>query len=508
MAIKLEKSKLAINQVITNKKQTIEIDGDCIVPDVKPDILEIVGTSGIVNIYKKEVMDGKVRVDGSVNVYVMYIGDDGKTRGVRSINHTLDFSQSFNVDNVTSDMNENIQISLGSIDCKIINERKVNLKASLGFEITILANSEVEFVNNVDLKDIQKLESTIPVNVVLGVGQTKTLAKETVNIDSNDNLAEILKVNSNITNKSIKVSYNKILTKADIRLKILYLTEDGRINTVNAKFPIMGFIDMQDINENNPCEYDFEIKNMVVKPNSVEEHSIYVEIEVGINATAYNNKEINVIQDLYSPSTNLKFEQSNIKMIQNKAIFDGTYSINQKELLDIGDEKVYDVDTDVVVTNSRISDNEVLISGNVNLFFTCSSNGMTGIQTRKIDVPFESKISCNGINSKAKVKIKPDVILQDFNIMPGGEVNIKIDLGFNIVSSNDVDLKLINNIEELENEYVDDYNMVIYQVKPNDSLWKIAKKFNSTVQSIIDTNELKSDKIFPGDQLFIEKYMG
>ena len=508
MAIKLEKSKLAINQVITNKKETIEINGDCIVPDVKPDILEIVGTSGVVNIYKKEVMDGKVRVDGSVNVYVMYIGDDGKTRGVRSINHTLDFSQSFNVDNVTSDMNENIQVSLGSIDCKIINERKVNLKASLGFEITILANSTVEFVNNVDLKDIQKLESTIPVNVVLGVGQTKTVTKETINIDNNDNLAEILKVNSTITNKSIKVSYNKILTKADIRLKILYLTEDGRINTVTAKFPIMGFIDMQDINENNPCEYDFEIKNMIVKPNSVEEHSIYVEIEVGVSATAYDNKEINVIQDLYSPSTNLKYEQSNIKMIQNKATYDGTYNINQKELLDIGDEKVYDVDTEVSVNNSRINDNEVLINGNANLLFTCSSNGMTGIQTRKIDIPFECKVSCNGIHNKAKVKIKPDVILQDFNIMPGGEVNIKLDLGFNIVSSNDVDLKLINNIEEMENEYVDDYNMVIYQVKPNDSLWKIAKKFNSTVQSIVDTNELQNDKIFPGDQLFIEKYMG
>lgn len=508
MAIKLEKSKLAINQVITNKNETIEVDGDCIVPDVKPDILEIVGTSGVVNIYKKEVMDGKVRVDGSVNVYVMYIGDDGKTRGVRSINHTLDFSQSFNVENVTSDMNDNIQVSLGQVDCKIVNERKVNLKASLNFEITILANSNVEFVNNVDLKDIQKLESTIPVNVVLGVGQTKTVAKETVNIDSNDNLAEILKVNSDITNKSIKVSYNKILTKADIRLKILYSTEDGRINSVTAKFPIMGFIDMQDITENNPCEYDFEIKNMVVKPNSVEEHSIYVEIEVGVNATAYDNKEINVIQDLYSPSTNLKFEQSNIRMIQNKATYDGTYSINQKELLDIGDEKVYDVDAKVVVTNSRVNDNEVMINGNVNLLFTCSSNGMTGIQTRKLDVPFECKVSCNGISSKSNVKVKPDIILQDFNIMPGGEVNVKLDLGFNIVSSRNVDLKLINNIEELENEYVDDYNMVIYQVKPNDSLWKIAKDFNSTVQSIIDTNELKSDKIFPGDQLFIEKYMG
>ena len=508
MAIKLEKSKLAINQVMANKSETIDVDGDCIVPDVKPDILEIVGTSGIVNIYKKEVMDGKVRVDGSVSVYVMYIGDDGKTRGVRSINHTLDFSQSFNVDNVTSNMNENIQVSMGAINCKVINERKINLKVSLGFEINIMANSEVEFVNNVVLKDIQKLERTIPVNVVLGVGQTKTMVKETVNIDANDNLAEVLKVNGEIVNRSIKVSYNKILTKADLRMKILYSTEDGRINTVTAKFPIMGFIDMQDISENNPCEYDFEIKNMVLKPNSVEEHSIYVEIEVGISATAYNNKDINVIQDLYSPSTNLKFEQSNIKMIQNKAVYNGTYSINQKELLDIGDEKVYDVDVDVVSTNVRVNDNEVYLSGSAKLTFTCSSNGMTGIQTRKMELPFETKVVCNGISSKANVKVKSDVTSQDFNILPGGEVNIKLDMGFTIISANDVDLRLINNVEEMENEYVDDYNMVIYQVKKDDSWWKIAKAFNSTVQSIIDTNNLQSDKIFPGDQLFIEKYMG
>ena len=116
------------------------------------------------------------------------------------------------------------------------------------------------------------------------------------------------------------------------------------------------------ISEDNPCEYDFEIKNMVIKPNSASDHSIYVEIEVGIVATSYINQDINVIQDLYSPSKNLKFEQKNIKMIQNKAMFDGTFSINQKEFLNLGDEKVYDVDVDVVSNNVRVNDNEILVS--------------------------------------------------------------------------------------------------------------------------------------------------
>ena len=288
----------------------------------------------------------------------------------------------------------------------------------------------------------------------------------------------------------------------------MYLTEDNRINTVDVKLPIMGFIDMKDVNEQNPCDYDFEIKNMVIKPNSTTEHSIYVEIEVGIMATSYVNQDINVIQDLYSPTANLKFEQNNIKMIQNKAMFEGTFSINQKEFIDIGDEKVYDVDANVVTNNIRVNDNEILVSGNVHLVFTCSLNAMTGIQTKKIDIPFENRMNCNGINSKANVNVKADILLEDFNIMPGGEVNVKLDIGLSVSSCNDVDLRLISNIEKVEKQDADDYNMVIYQVVPNDSLWKIAKKFNSTVKSIIDTNDLSSDKIMPGDQLFIEKYMG
>ncbi len=508
MAIKLEKNKLAVNQVISNQNESITIEGDSIVPDIKPDILELIGTSGIVNVYKKEVMDGKIRIDGAVNVYVMYIGDDGKTKGVRSINHVLDFSQSFNIEDITSDMNVNIDVKLLSIESRIINERKINLKAMLNFDIQVLASNDVEYVNNVDLKDIQKLEKTIQVNTILGIGQTRSTVKETIKIDANDNLAEILKVNSDIGNRNIKISYNKILAKADLRLKILYLTEDGRINTANAKFPIIGFIDMQDINENDPCEYDFEIKNMVIKPNSATEHSIYVEVEIGINATAYNNKEINVIEDLYSPSTNLSFKQNNIQMIQNKSMFNGTLNVNQKELLSIADEKVHDVDVNVLVEEIKVNDNEVWVSGNINLMFICSANGNTGIQTKNLSIPFENKISCNGLNRDANIKLKTDVSLQDFNILPGGEINIKLDINFNIISSNDVQLRLINDIQEIENQNQDDYNMVIYQVRKNDSLWKIAKEFNSTVQSIIDTNELKSDQIMPGQQLFIEKYMG
>ena len=57
----------------------------------------------------------------------------------------------------------------------------------------------------------------------------------------------------------------------------------------------------------------YEIKNMILKPNGETEHSIYVEIEMEIYASAYEAKEINIVEDLYSPSRALKFEQKKLK---------------------------------------------------------------------------------------------------------------------------------------------------------------------------------------------------
>ena len=97
-----------------------------------------------------------------------------------------------------------------------------------------------------------------------------------------------------------------------------------------------------------------------------------------------------------------------------------------------------------------IGNNEIIVSGNINLVFTCSANSMTSIQTKTLDIPYETKLPANGINSNANVKIKTDILLEDFNIMPGGEVNIRLDIGFNAYTSNDVNLNLINNIHLLK----------------------------------------------------------
>ena len=70
-------------------------------------------------------------------------------------------------------------------------------------------------------------------------------------------------------------------------------------------------------------------------------------------------------------------------------------------------------------------------------------------------------------------------------------------------------MNIIDNIEEIEAEKnEEDYDsLILYLVNPGDSLWKIAKKFNSTVEEISKINGIEDiDKINVGQKLYIPKF--
>ena len=309
MSVTTSKETLCINQVIGQKTDTAIVEEDFIVPDIKPDILNTIRTNGTVCIYKKEVMDGKVKIDGCVNVYIMYLADD-ETASVRSLNTTLEFTQTIDFEAVKAGMSLEDKVILRSIECRVLNGRKVNIKAIMDLELKISSNEELEFVKEIqDIKDVQILDRTLKLNSLLGNGITKVYAKDTIVIDSIDNLSEIMKVDINIINQEAKISYNKVLVKAEACVKIIYLTDDNRICTTTNLIPVMGFIDMPNVTDENLCDVKYEIKNLLIKPNNVEEHSIYVEVELEISCNVYQIKEINIIEDLYSPTQNLGYSK-------------------------------------------------------------------------------------------------------------------------------------------------------------------------------------------------------
>ena len=393
----------------------------------------------------------------------------------------------------------------------IINGRKVSIKASLEINIKIYSNEDVEIVNNItNVDDIQTLQKEFCVNSLIGNGKTTVYAKDTLNIEQTDELAEILKVDINLVDKDIKISYNKVLAKAEAEIKIMYLTEDNRINTLQKTIPVMGFVDIKDVNDESLCNIKYEVRNVLIKPNNVEEHSIYVEVELEIYCQAYENRQLDIIQDLYSPTIDLTFEQKRIKVMQKKDCIQNVCNIREKQTIpEIGNNKLYDVEVTPIINNQKILNDRIMYDGEVSLNFIFASNTQGGINTKKVNIPFNFNIDANGIVPTSNINTNIEIGMQDFIVMPDESIDIKVDLNFSVEYSRNLDINIIENIQPGENRATNPYSMTIYFVKPGDSLWKIAKKFRTTVENIAGVNGIeKIDKINIGQQLFIPRYNG
>lgn len=507
MVVETQKENLCVNKLVATKKEVIMVEGDMIVPDSKPDILNTICTSGVVCIYKKEVQEDKIRIDGNINTYIMYMADDTQER-VRGLSTSLDFSQNVQVANSKEGMTCKLDSKLKSIEAKVINGRKVGIKAVVEVEIKLYSNEEIQIINSLqEAENVKMLKEKLMVNSLIGTGETKIYAKDTIKIDNTDNLAEILKTQLCICDKDIKISYNKILTKAEAEVKIMYLTEDNRINTITAKVPVVGFVDIQNVTEENICDVDYEIKNIVLKPNAVEEHSIYVEIEIGVMASIYEERQINLIQDLYSPVENIEFNKKKITVLTNKRTTKETLQLKEKVTLEgLDNRSIIDVDVLPVIQKETIAQNRVVYEGEVELKFVLADKDLQ-VDTRTAKIPFDYAISdledVENINSNMAI----EVANQDFIVQDAGIVNANLDLTVNADSYRNTNISIIDEIQTNGERAQEDYTILIYIVKKGDTLWKIAKRFGSTIEDIARVNGIEDEnKISIGQKLFIPRY--
>ena len=507
MVVETTRDNICVNHIIGQKNENFIVEGDSIIPDVKPDIISEVSASGTVCIYKKEIIEGKVRLDGCVNTYVMYQADD-ENSSIRSLNVNIDFTQMIDMSNVMPDMNLETNVKLKSVECKVINGRKVSIKAFVEVNVKVTSNENIDIISNVNLKDIQMLNKSLSVNSLVGRGTAKVYAKDTLVIDNIDNLSEIIRADLHILNKDVKISYNKVLAKSDLNVRLLYLTDDNRINSVQNVIPVMGFVDIENVSEENIVDTKYEIKNLIIKPNNVEEHSIYVEVELEVLCEVYKNQEINLIQDLYSPKTSVTFTQKQINIMQRRESAQSTCQIREKQTVpEIGANKIYDVGVSVEITKQTILNDRILYEGELRLSYIYNSGG--GVDTKNTVIPFNFNVDFTGVTQTSNIDTNMEIGMQDFIITEDGNIDVKVDINFNVTLVKNAEINIIDDIQEEENRQVNSCSLVIYYVKSGDTLWKIAKKFGSTVDEIARINGIENvDKLNVAQQLFIPRYNG
>ena len=499
MDFDIVKEDLTIKQNLETIRKDIVLEQDYILPDVKPDIINVLCSNGNVYVSKREIINDRPKIEGGVNLYITYLAGTGENK---VLNSEIVFSELFdtNIKENECSMIENICIK--KIEVKVLNERKISVKVVLDVEIKIYKKSHVEVLKDIDnCSDLQKLEKEVGIKNLICSGESKAQIKENVNIGETDDISDILSVDIELKNIENKISYNKVLVKADSKISIIYITEDNRVCKATSVIPVMGFIDALNVDESNICDTNFKIKNLLIKPNSKEEHSVYIEIDFDIFSDVYENKKINLIEDIYGLKSDIEFTTRSANILSSDEEVLNSITINEKVLID-NINQLFNTGSKINITNRSNNNGVTKFEGEVVVNYLYSSFDNQNLNSKEVKFDFNVNIPESDSNN-IRFNIGED---SSFNLLPDSTVETIINVNAIRNAGANGNVNIIDNINVNEIQNDDGYSMIIYFVQSGDSLWKIAKKFRSTVDEIVRVNEIENvDVIDVGQRLYIPK---
>lgn len=519
MSLELLKEAFKVNNLLGEDTIQTVIENDIIVPDTKPDIARVLLLDGDVFVTGSDTGTDRAVISGCIVCKILYISDD-ESRSVKGIVSNIPFSYTLDIQGVRSGMKCRAKDIIEHMDYSLLNGRKINVKTILSINCKVYDEIEREVSSGIiGLEDIQALKDSVVINTHLGSNKVNFIIKEDIDLPSSKpSIGEILRNDVKISGKDFKVAEGKIFIKSDIGISTLYIADDESrsMQFLENELAFSQFVELEDVDEDTIINIDYDLidyKIEAIEDTDGELRNIRAEIALNIYVNGLCQKTVEVLSDAYSPKSKIILERQQLNL-------DEIHSENKSQIVirdtvDLTEcnpevAEIFNVLCKYNVSESRIEDDKVIIEGSVeNNILYLANNEDQPVFCLKKEIPFRHEVDIKGINSNMRSDISLEIEHCNYSMISTEQVEIRAVIGVNTRVETKRIVPIINKANENlvdENRPLSMPSVVIYITQSGDSLWKIAKKYGTTVDTLMKINNLsENDILMPGQQIIILK---
>ena len=514
MPFELIKTDKETYEVIGRGTTQVLLEGDIIVPDIKPDIAEILRVGAQPYIEEDKAAEDRVGFKGGLRLCIIYMAKKAE-KPVHSMQDTLNFEDFINIDGVTRLSDVQTWVKLTHLEYKLINDRKVGIKAIVTVSACAWQKEVNEILQDAVGNGLQLKKCTVAMNRSTNNKKDRFVIKEQLNMDrSKPNIGQILECDVNISQKEVRAVNGGVSVKGESAVSVLYTGEDQESIVEVGEFwvPFNGVVEIDEVTQDMYPHADLMVEKVdaYVLPNEDgEDRVVDLEITVQAVAGAEETKKQEFITDAYTTHGQLELETEDMEYQQT--VGRNTTRANIKETLTL-DKAMPDMMQVVkawgmaMMDDSMVMEDKVTVDGAVALqVMYIAKDDDSPVEVAEFMIPFEQSIEVMGAKPDDDAEVNVGVEKVSINMLSGREIEATVTLIMETkVTRNEVQ-EVINGIEESQEVCPKKmYSVVVYVVQKGDSLWTIAKKYNTTVDDILQVNDIENpDSIYPGQKILI-----
>jgi hypothetical protein len=517
-SVDLIKKNIHMNKLKCKSTLQLTLDDDFNVPDVKPDIDQIITGQGDIKINEIKAMNGKLLVKGALAFNVLYLCD-GDQRPINNISGEIPFDEAINMDITCSDDDPIVKWDLEDLSTGLINSRKLSVRSIVRLYVAVeeLYDEETAIMVE-DSEDVQYINKKIEVtNVAINKKDTFRIKDEIMLPANKGNISSLLFQDIGLSNVEVRLLEDRFTMKGELPVFILYTTEDEEnpMEYFETEVPFSATIECNGCTEEMIDDISFSIasKSLEVKTDPDGETRILdMEIILDLGIKVYETCEPEILSDIYSPTKeitpiirNADYENLVIKNNSKYRISDRIrVSEDQPSIL-----QICHADGDIKIDDVLAEGTELQVEGviEVNILYI-SEDDRRPMNSIKGIIPFAQVIELKGMKPGSNYEVKPCIDQLSVMMLDSEEIEVKVTINLNTIVFDIITEPIITDVvvNALDMEKLQAMPGIIgYVVKRNDSLWNIAKKYYTTVDNIMLVNELEDDRIKEGDKLIILK---
>lgn len=491
------------------------LDEDINVPDSKEDIRHIIQGEAYLKIDEVKTAQEYITVIGKLYYHILYATTSDPARlavvegkiPVEEVVYTED----------DLGMQYVVRVARIEFSPSMIHSRKLNVRAMV--ELDIIREIQVEDETTVDVDSPVLYKKKQTVNLL----ELNTMKRDTYRIKeelklpgAKENIVRIMMSDVTPRRMDIRTGADELLVRGELQVFVLYEAENDKTDWVEQNIAYEGRMECFGAEEGMYHHVYGTLEDTMVEPRIDEDGEMRIlgiESTLNLRIHIYQEEQVELLEDVYSLNERCEIQT-------RKSVFEELILKNQSRCKVTEQLLLPELKEDVLqichcngmlqVDSQVVSQGCIQIDGVIHVsFLYIKADDTMPYGAWQGMVPFTHIIEGNeAFPQELHFDISPGIESLTVNFVGNGEADIKATLVFDAFIRRPVPIEVITDVtlQPLPNNE-DEHRpgIVGYIVKEEDQLWDLAKRYQTTVEGIMEVNHLEKEELKEGERLLIFK---
>jgi len=524
MAVNFDEKLIRVEHVIGEDIITETVTGEVDVPNAKPDIARIIDVEAELTTIDVEVEEGGVNIDGVIVPGIIYVADEDDQPvhffGGEEDEARVTFTNFVDIPDAEPGMEAFVDINIRRISFDVVprpvndidNEEEFELGRRVRLEIVIRKFVKVtEFRQVKIIRDVTgipeeniesrllKVENVVGEDTVTRV-VTGTLDRrpEEVGDPEKPSIERVLNATADLVSITAETEDDSVIVDGTIEGGVIYVADviegDQPVHFLSDEFNFTEVIDIPGAEENMTAYVHPRVRR--VSFTRIDDNIVEVDVILELFVKVVEMEQIEVILDIIDDRIEVEREILRVENVVGEEVEHDTITRNinvPNEKPDI--ERVLEATGRVREFDFTTEENGVYIEGEIEadvLYVAIAPEDELQQPVHFFDgvLDFDNFVSVPGTEPDMRSYVEVDLRRISYELLNTRTVEITAVLRKFAKVTEYMQMDIITEIVEVA-PVVDDEcppSYVVYVVQKGDTLWKIARRYSTTVDALIEAN--------------------